>query len=110
IENHTETRLVFQPQACRLSTSFKDSWGPIDLPTIYTAYQINDRPVPKNIDRIRAAILDGEVVLGPGETRDGLLIYKAIDPKAKRYQIDIAATLTDGKALAFTAHYKKRKP
>jgi hypothetical protein len=64
IENHTETRLVFQPQSCRLMTSWKDSSGPIDLPTIYTAYQIYDRPVPKNIDRVRAAILDGEIVLG----------------------------------------------
>jgi hypothetical protein len=109
LENHSETRLVFQPQSCRLMTSWKDSSGPIDLPTIYTAYQIYDRPVPKNIDRVRAAILDGEIVLGPGEKRDGLMIYKAVDPKVKSYHIDVSATLTDGKPLAFTAFYKKRK-
>jgi len=109
IENLSETRMVFQPQACRLITSWKDSSGPIDYPTILTAYEINDHRPPKNIDRIRSAIIDGEVILGPGEKRDGLMIYKAIDPQTKRYQIDITATLTDGKAFAFSAFYKKRK-
>jgi hypothetical protein len=37
------------------------------------------------------------------------MIYKAVDPKVKSYHIDVSATLTDGKALAFTAFYKKRK-
>lgn len=109
IENLGERRLVFQPQACRIVTSWKDASSPIDLPTIYTAYQINDRPVPEKLDRIRAAILDGEIVLGPGEMKDGLLVYRAVDPQAKRYQVDVTATLTDGSAFAFSAFYKKRK-
>jgi hypothetical protein len=109
IENLTETRMVFQPQSCRLTTSWKDSSGPIDLPTIWTAYEINNRPLPPNLERIRTALIDGEVVLGPGEKRDGLLIYKAIDPQTKKYQIDVTATLTDGQAFTFSAFYKKRK-
>jgi len=109
VENLSETRMVFQPQACRLVTSWMDSAGPIDLPMIVTAFQINDREPPKNIERIRGAIIDGEVVLGPGEKRDGLLIYKAIDPQTKKYHVDVSATLTDGSALGFTAFYKKRK-
>ena len=109
VENLSETRLVFQPQACRLMTSWMDSSGPIDLPMIMTAFEINDRRPPANIERIRGAIIDGEVVLGPGEKRDGLLIYKAIDPKTKKYHVDVSATLTDGKPFAFGAFYKKRK-
>jgi hypothetical protein len=110
VENLTETRMVFQPQACRLITSWMDSSGPIDLPTIMTAFAINDRKPPENIERIRGAIIDGELILGPGEKRDGLLVYKAIDPKTKRYQVDVVATLTDGKPFGFSAFYKKRKP
>lgn len=109
VENLSEVRMVFQPQACRLVTSWKDSQGPIDLPAIWTAYEINDQPLPKGIERIRSAILDGEVVLGPGEKKDGLLVYKAVDPKIKSWQVDVAATLTDGKAFAFSAFYKRRK-
>ena len=109
VENRTEARLVFQPQACRLETSWKDSRSPMDLPTIWTAFEMSSRTVPANLERIRAAIFDGELVLGPGEKRDGLLIYRAVDPKSKTFKVDVSATLTAGDAFAFSAFYKKRK-
>lgn len=109
VENHTETRLIFQPQSCRLQTSWKDIQAPIDLPTIWTAFAMADREPPAGIERIRAAILDGEVVLEPGQKRDGLLVYHAIDPHAKTFQIDVGATLTKGERFGFEAFYKKRK-
>jgi len=109
VENHTETRMVFQPQSCRLQTSWKDFQEPIDLPTIWTAFAMSDREPPKGIEKIRAAILDGEIVLEPGQKRDGLLVYHAIDPHAKTFQIDVGATLTKGERFGFAAFYKKRK-
>jgi hypothetical protein len=109
VENHGEARLVFQPQACRLETSYKDSQSPMDLPTIWAAFEMSGRPVPTDIGRIRSAIIDGEVVLLPGEQRDGLLVYRAFDPKAKRFQVDCRATLANGDAITVSAFYKKRK-
>ena len=109
IENRGETRLVFQPQACRMETSYRDSEGPIDYPTIVTAFAMGDRPAPPDLERIRSAILDGEVVLLAGEKRDGLLVYRTLDPHAKRYHVDLGATLTSGEAFGLTAHFKKRK-
>jgi hypothetical protein len=109
VENRTETRLVFQPQACRLQTSWKDFQAPLDLPTIMAAFAMADRPSPPGIERIRDAIIDGEVVLRPGERRDGLFIFHAFDPAVKSFQIDVGATLTRGEGFAFSAFYKKRK-
>jgi hypothetical protein len=109
VENRTETRLVFQPQACRLQTSWKDFQAPLDLPTIMAVFAMVDRPLPANIERIRSAIIDGEIVLLPGEKRDGLFIFHTYDPPPKRYQVDLGATLTRGEAFAFSAFYKKRK-
>lgn len=109
IENRGEARLVFQPQACRMETSYRDSEGPVDYPTIVTAFAMSDRPAPAGLDRIRAAILDGEIILYPGETRDGLLVYRTLDPRAKRYHVEVTATLASGEAIKFTAHFKKRK-
>jgi hypothetical protein len=109
VENRSEERMIFQPQACWLHTNTKDMQRPLDLPAIVSAYHMADRPIPDNIDRIRSAIFDGEVILGPGEKRDGLMIFREFDPKAKRFQVDIGATLTRGEALKFTAFYKKRK-
>lgn len=109
VENRTESRLVFQPQACRLQTSWKDFQAPLDLPTILAAFAMADRPAPPEIERIRAAIIDGEVVLRPGEKRDGLFIFHSFDRPPKTFQIDIGATLTRGEAFAFGAFYKKRK-
>jgi hypothetical protein len=109
VENRTETRLVFQPQACRLQTSWKDFQAPLDLPTILAAFEIADHAPPPHIERIRGAIMDGEVVLKPGETRDGLFIFHAFDPAVKTFQVDLAATLTRGEPFGFSAFYKKRK-
>ena len=109
VENRTETRVVFQPQACRLQTSWKDFQAPLDLPTILAVFAMAGRPEPPGIERIRNAIIDGEVILGPGEKRDGLFIFHALDEPPKRFQIDMAATLTQGEAFAFSAFYKKRK-
>jgi vacuolar-type H+-ATPase subunit E/Vma4 len=60
--------------------------------------------------KAETAILDGEVILYPGEKRDGLLVYRTLDPRAKRYHVEVTATLTSGEPFQFTAHYKKRKP
>jgi hypothetical protein len=109
VENRTETRLVFQPQACRLQTSWKDFQAPLDLPTILAVFAMADRPAPPGIERIRDAIIDGEIVLGPGERRDGLFIFHALDDPPKRFQIDVGATLTRGEPFGFSAFYKKRK-
>lgn len=110
VENRTETRLVFQPQACRLQTSWKDFQAPLDLPTILAVFAMADRPAPAGIENIRNAIIDGEIILGPGEKRDGLFIFHAFEEPPKRFQIDIGATLTRGEPFGFSAFYKKRKP
>lgn len=109
VENKTETRMVFQPQACRMQTSWKDFQSPLDLPTIMAVFAMADRPLPVNIERIRSAIIDGEVVLAPGERRDGLFIFHTVEPPPKTFQIDVGATLTRGEPFAFSAFYKKRK-
>jgi hypothetical protein len=109
VENKTETRLVFQPQSCRLQTSWKDFQAPLDLPTILAVFAMSDRQAPEGIERIRSAIIDGEIVLRPGEKKDGLFLFHTLTPPPKRFQIDVGATRTRGEAFAFSAFYKKRK-
>lgn len=109
VENRGETRVVFEPQSCRLETSYRDSEGPIDYPTLVTAFDMTGRPVPPDLARIRAAIPDGTIVLGPGEKRDGLLVFRGADPKAKRFHVEVGVTVTSGERFGFVAHYKKRK-
>jgi hypothetical protein len=109
VENRGETRVVFEPQACRLETSYRDSEGPIDYPTLVTAFDMTGRAVPPDLERIRAAIPDGQIVLERGEKRDGLLVFRGADPKAKRFHVEVGVTVTSGDRFGFVAHYKKRK-
>jgi hypothetical protein len=109
VENRTETRMVFQPQACRLQTSWKEFQAPLDLPTVMALYEMTNHRPPEGIERLRAAIIDGEVELRPGEKRDGLFIFHAVDPTTKQFQVDIGATLTSGDPFGFSAFYAKRK-
>lgn len=109
VENRTEARLVFQPQACRLQTSSRDFQAPLDLPTIEALFAMTGRPLPDGIERLRSAIIDGEVVLRPGEKRDGLFIFHTVDPATKKFQVDLSATPSAGDSFGFTAYYKRRK-
>jgi hypothetical protein len=110
VENKDAPRLVFQPQGCRLQSSWKDFESPLDYPTIVTLFAMADHAPPDGLEKIRSAILDGEIVLRPGEKRDGLLVFRAVAPETKKFQVDIGATLAQGDPLAFSAFYKKRKP
>jgi hypothetical protein len=109
VENRTESRLVFQPQACRLQTSWKEFQSPLDFPTVMALFGMFNRKPPDGIEKLRAAIIDGEIELRPGEKRDGLFIFHGIDPTTKKFQVDIGATLTGGEAFGFSAFYTKRK-
>jgi hypothetical protein len=109
LENKTEEHMIFQPQACWLHTNTQDRQRPLDYPSIVSAFHMADQPIPDHLERIRSAIFDGEVVLGPGEQRDALMVFREFDPKAKRFQVDVGAVLSRGDALAFSAFYKKRK-
>lgn len=109
IENRTEARVVFQPMACRLQTTWKDVQSPLDLPTIMAVFAMMGRPAPDGIEKLPAAVIDGEVVLQAGERRDGLVVFRAVDPTSKHFQVDIGATLGSGDPLALSAFYAKRK-
>ena len=98
--------------SAELAEQMKNAQGPATdktLPTILAVFAMADHAPPPHIERIRNAIIDGEVVLKPGETRDGLFIFHAFDPAVKSFQVDLGATLTRGEPFGFSAFYKKRK-
>jgi len=99
--------VIFQPQSCHLIVSQYEVLYPLDLPALELAYGTLDLELPPAYRAAARAMLDGERILAPGEEVSGLLIYRAVDPKAKRFTVEVALTTFAGKNIGLTAPYRR---
>ena len=47
--------------------------------------------------------------VAPGDSRHGLLVYRAIDPNTKRFKVDVQLVLPSGDVVRFSAPYRRIK-
>ncbi len=109
IENRSSGSLVFGPQNCRLVGRDKDARYPLDLPQIQTSYDMLRQPVPDALIAARKALFDGQVILAPGKSAAGLLVYRALDPRTKSFVVEIELSPPSGVAARFEAPYRRVK-
>lgn len=109
LENRSRGLLVFESQACRMASRAEDARSPLDLPTIESAYRMIDRELPEVFQTIRPLIFDGTLFLEAGKSAEGLLAYRPIPGKPKRFWIVVPVTTTDGARTELKAVYRKRK-
>lgn len=107
LENRGGGSAIFQPQRCLLIVRQDEVLYPLDLPALESAYGALDRELPPAYRAAARAMLDGERILGPGEKVSGLLIYRAVDPKTKRFTVEVALTTSTGKNIGFEAPYRR---
>jgi hypothetical protein len=109
LENRSDGTMVFQPQACALLSRQHDIERPLDLPTLYSVYSIQDREMPAAYANVKKALFDSQVMLHPGQRVSGLLVFRAVDPKVKSYRVEISWTTADGRGEGFEAPYRRPK-
>jgi hypothetical protein len=110
LESTTEGDLVLEAQRCRLISSKHDFLQPLDIPTIEAAYNIQDGNMPAAYRQVKAALVDGEVILHNGDSGAGLLIYKGIDPKAKNFVVEVVLTTPRGEVDDYELPYRRIIP
>jgi hypothetical protein len=109
LESSTVGDIVLEAQRCRLISSMHDYLQPLDIPTIEAAYGIQDGNMPPAYRQVKAALIDGEVILHDGDSGAGLLVYKGIDPKADYFKVEVALTTPVGEVEEYELPYRRIK-
>ena len=109
IENHGDTPLSFNALDCWLTTNRKEIATPLGLTDLSFDYQIAGKPLPAAYERISPVMLDGTRLLAPGAKLSGLLVYRLLDARTKRFHLDVELTPPSGDELRMRAPYRKIK-
>lgn len=106
LENLGPGDLYFQPLLCPISTPQGEMRNPLDLPSIQTTYEMLDHEMPPAYAGIKKALFGDQVVLRPGESASGLLVYRTADLKTRSLRLEIQATTSSGEAMGFKVPYR----
>lgn len=109
VDNHSQGRMQFNPQNCWLMPNNKRLEVPLDLPKIRSTFRMTHTKMPPIFEHLGRVLLDGEQVLGPGETRSGLLVYNFTSPRTRRFTVDVPLTLAEGEGATFKVSYRRQK-
>jgi hypothetical protein len=110
VENRGEDSLGFHPRNCWLSSNKSaDTQTPMALSDLSFDFRTLSVPFPGSFEKIGPALLEQSVTVAPGESVAGLLVYRAIDERAKRFSVDVQLALPSGDVVRFSAPYRKIK-
>jgi hypothetical protein len=110
IENRTSGSVVLQSQRCRLITNLREFRHPLDAPELESSYALLDRELPAAYRAVLPALLDGEVVLQPGQAASGLLVCRGVKANTRKFVVEVLVSTPDGAVAEFAAPYRRVKP
>ncbi len=109
LENRGGGNLYFQPLMCPIMTPKGDIRNPLDLPSIQTVYEMLDQKMPPAYAAVGKALFADQVVLPPGGSASGLLVYRTADLKTRTLRLEVRATTSSGETLQFQVPYRFAK-
>jgi len=109
IDNRSKEPLGFQAGNCRLITRNRKIGYPLDMPTLEASFHMLDREIPPAWGATRRALFDGETTLSPGERAQGLLVFRAPDPRTRSFTVEVILSTASVEAAAFTVAYRRAK-
>ncbi len=110
IQNRGANGLAFNPRKCWLSTNRpKDMQSPINLVDLGFDYRVAEGKLPEAYKRAGPAMFQDGVIIGPEQSRSGLLTYRAVSPRTKWMRVDVVLVLPNGDEVRFAAPYRRPK-
>jgi len=107
IENRGNGAVQYNPVNSWLMTNRKKVQYPIGLTDLSFSYHVAGQEFPRSYERVGPALLEQSREILPGETTSGLLVYRVLDPKTKRFHVDVEVTLANGDLVRFAAPYRR---
>jgi hypothetical protein len=109
LEHTGEGRLVLEAQNCWLRGEGGLVLYPVGAEAAQAAYGVEGlEPAPAYAPALRA-VLERSVVLEPGETVAGLLVYPSPKPRTKRFHVEVQLTTSSGDVVRMHAPYRLPK-
>ncbi len=111
LENQAAGQISFNPGSTWLVTNREwEIQSPLGLNDLGFLYRVAGKALPPAYERIGDAIIADPVLLSPGESISGLLMFKAVHPKTKWMKLEPVLTLPTGDILRFSMGYQRPKP
>jgi hypothetical protein len=109
IENRGDTAVGFNALDCWLKTNRQKIETPLGLTDLSFDYHMAGVELPPAYERISPLLLEGARTIIPGDSLSGLLVYHVVDPKTRRYYVDVDLIPPSGDILRFRAPYRREK-
>ena len=109
IENRGDTAVGFNALDCWLKTNRQKIETPLGLTDLSFDYHMAGVDLPPAYERISPLMLEGARTIIPGDSLSGLLVYHVVDPKTRRYHVDVDLIPPSGDIVRFRAPYRREK-
>ena len=107
LENRGSGELSFNPQSCWLKTNRTKVLLPQGLAELSFSYRVTGRQLPAAYENVQRALFERAIMVAPGTSASGLLVYDRVEKKTKRWNLGLRLTLPDGERVAFNAPYRR---
>lgn len=109
VENRTAGELALNPLDCWVMTNRKRIETPLGLTDLSFEYQVAGADLPPAYEHVGRVLLTYPVTVEAGGSLHGLLIYRAVEPKTKRFHVDVQLVLPNGDVVRLAAPYRRVK-
>ena len=106
IENRGSDALLFNPLKAWLKSHNMVS-TPIRMSDLSFDYRVAGAELPPAYLRVRSALLEMPVTVESGQAVSGLLVFRAVGPKTRRFTVDVDFVLPSGDAVRLSAAYRR---
>lgn len=110
VKNRSDTAIGFNALDCWLKTNKDKIATPLGLTDLAFDYHMAGKELPPAYERISPVLLEGARTIIPGDSLSGLLVYRFVDPKTKRYHVDVDLIPPSGDIFRFRAPYRRERP
>ena len=110
IKNNSESAVGFNALDCWLKTNRNKIETPLGLTDLAFDYHMAGMELPPAYERISPVLLEGARTIIPGDSMSGLLVYRFVEPKTKRYHVDVDLIPPSGEIIRIRAPYRRQRP
>jgi hypothetical protein len=107
IENRSEAAVGFNALDCWLKTNREKIATPLGLTDLAFEYHVAGIELPPAYEHISPVMLEGARTIIPGDKLSGLLVYRQVEPKTKRFHVDVDLIPPSGEVIRFRAPYRR---
>lgn len=111
IENRTEGQILFQSQSAWLRAGTQIQ-NPLGIDGLSSTYAVVEMQMGSAYERARPGIMEGSSTIVAGETKRGVLVYRKVKERTKKFYVEMQLTMPSGELMRTHAPYrvvKKKK-